>query len=227
MRAPGSSFPRTTCARIILSGDHPLIRTAIGGLIAEDGVVMAGECLNEPAALRRAVAGGVDLVVMDIDLDAGGSMRLGRLEQLMAAANGCPLLIVTRSGEPKAIAVLMQKGAVGVVLKSSPAEVLRGAVRAVLAGGAWIDPTAMANMFRRASDLNTQADRLTRREGQIVELVTLGLQNKKIAERLFITETTVRHHLTSIFEKLAVTNRMELMRYAYGEGTRSENTDRV
>jgi DNA-binding NarL/FixJ family response regulator len=57
--------------------------------------------------------------------------------------------------------------------------------------------------------------RLTRREAEIVDLVSQGLQNKKIAERLSITDTTVRHHLTSIFEKLSVTNRLELMRFAY------------
>ncbi|HEX9982486.1 MAG TPA: LuxR C-terminal-related transcriptional regulator, partial [Thermoanaerobaculia bacterium] len=66
---------------------------------------------------------------------------------------------------------------------------------------------------RRGPDLRA---RLTRREQEIVELVNLGLKNKIIAERLFITETTVRHHLTSIFNKLAVTSRLELMRYTYG-----------
>jgi DNA-binding NarL/FixJ family response regulator len=225
---PGSGTHLQSLTRLVLSGDHPLIRTALGGLIAAEGVVVAGECPNQPPALRRAVAAGADLVIMDLDLDAGWSMHLERLEHLLAAASGCPLLIVTRSAEPKAIATIMQKGAVGVVLKSSPADVLKNAMRAVLTGGAWIDPSAMATMFRRASDENmVDADRLTRREGQIVELVTLGLQNKKIAERLSITETTVRHHLTSIFEKLAVTNRMELMRYAYGDGGRPENSDRA
>jgi DNA-binding NarL/FixJ family response regulator len=223
---PGSGAQWKSFTHIVLSGDHPLIRTALGVLIAEDGLVVSQECANRPEALRKAVGVGADLVVMDLDLDAGWSMHLERLELLLNAAKGCPILIVTRSGDPKAIARAMQKGAVGVVLKSSPAQVLKQAMRAVLAGGAWIDPSTMTKMFDRGDSV-VQADRLTRREGQIVELVTLGLQNKKIAERLSITETTVRHHLTSIFEKLEVTNRMELMRYAYGESPRSENADRV
>jgi DNA-binding NarL/FixJ family response regulator len=220
---PGRGAEWTSFTRIVLSGDHPLIRTALGGLIAEDGMVVAGECANQPDALRRAVGTGVDLVVMDLDLDAGWATRLGQLERLLGAVNGCPLLIVSRGGEPKVLAMVLQKGAVGVVLKSNPAEVLKRAMRAVLAGGSWLDRSTMASVFRPGPKENTlvRADRLTRREGQIVDLVTLGLQNKKIAERLSITETTVRHHLTSIFEKLAVSNRMELMRYAYGEAAPS------
>jgi DNA-binding NarL/FixJ family response regulator len=139
---PGSGTPWKAFTRIVLSGDHPLIRTALGGLIAVDGAIVAGECPNQPPALRRAVAAGADLVIMDLDLDAGWSMHLGRLEQLLAAANGCPLLIVTRSAEPKAIATLMQKGAIAIVLKSSPAEVLKSAMRAVLAGARTIRRTS-------------------------------------------------------------------------------------
>jgi len=63
---------------------------------------------------------------------------------------------------------------------------------------------------------NDVPGKLTRREREIVDLVSLGLKNRKIGERLFISETTVRHHLTSIFTKLAVTSRLELMRYTYG-----------
>jgi DNA-binding NarL/FixJ family response regulator len=228
---PGFGGEWKTLTRIVLSGDHPLIRTALGALISADGLVVTGECPNEPETLRRAVGSGADLVIMDLDLDAGWVAPPEKVEHLLAAANGCPLLIVTCGGEPKAMAAALQKGVAGVVLKSSPADVLKRAVRAVLAGGSWIDRSIMSSILRPApkEDHVVHADRLTRREGQIVELVTLGLQNKKIAERLSITETTVRHHLTSIFEKLAVTNRMELMRQAYRQRRpeASEREDRL
>jgi DNA-binding NarL/FixJ family response regulator len=196
-------------ARVLLCGDSPLIRAALGVLISGNGITVADQCANQPDALRRAVAGGIDMVVMDFDLDANRLTRSARLEQLLSAAGACPVLIVSQCNDRGAISSSFQRGLAGVVLKSRPPEVLMRAVRVVLAGGAWLEPAT-------AHHGGVVAERLTRRETQIVELVCLGLQNKKIAERLSITETTVRHHLTSIFDKLSLTNRMELMRYAYG-----------
>jgi DNA-binding NarL/FixJ family response regulator len=204
------------CDRVVLSGDSPLIRTALSDLIARNGIAVVDECFNQPEALRRAVAGGADLVVMDFDLDASRLTRMVRLEQLLAAAQGCPVLIVTQGDDRCAIVAALQRGLAGIVLKSRPADVLIRAIRAVLAGGAWLERSTVASVFHSPAS----PDSLTPRETEIAELVSLGLQNKKIAERLSITETTVRHHLTSIFDKLSVTNRMELMRYAYGEQPR-------
>lgn len=189
------------------------MRTALGLLISRGGLTVAEECVNQPEALRR-VANAADIVVMDLDLDPG---RLARLEYLLAAANACPVLLVTHHDHPAAAAAAMRKGAAGVVLKSRPADVFLRAIRTVLAGGVWVERSAAATVFHpiRAHDDALVHRRLTRRESEIVELVSQGLQNKKIAERLSITDTTVRHHLTSIFEKLSVTNRLELMRFAY------------
>ncbi|HYI07822.1 MAG TPA: response regulator transcription factor [Thermoanaerobaculia bacterium] len=219
MHAPdtGGFGESVSTARVLLSGDQPLIRTALGLLISRGGLVVTEECFNQPEALRHR-AGMADIVVMELDLDAGRLTRMEKLEQLLAAANGCPVLIVTRSDHPKSIAEAMQKGAAGVVLESHPAELFLRAIRVVLAGGVWVERSTAASVFQVHDD----AGRLTRREQEIVELVTQGLQNKTIAARLSITHTTVRHHLTSIFEKLSVTNRLELMRYAYDEQRSSD-----
>ncbi|HYC90461.1 MAG TPA: response regulator transcription factor [Thermoanaerobaculia bacterium] len=195
---------------MLISGDQPLIRTALGLLVSGGGLHVVDECFNQPEALRRRAA-AADVVVMELDLDARRLTRMEKLEQLLAAANGCPVLIVTRSDHPKSLAEAMHKGAAGVVLESRPAELFLRAIRVVLAGGVWVERSTAASVFQVQDD----AGRLTRREQEIVELVTQGLQNKTIAERLSITHTTVRHHLTSIFEKLSVANRLELMRYAY------------
>jgi two-component system, NarL family, nitrate/nitrite response regulator NarL len=218
----GSSPDSSPSARVLVSGDHPLISTALGLVIAGGGFTILDPCSNQPEALRRA-AGSADVIVMDLDLDAGRLTRMEKLEQLLIAVNGRPVLIVTRSDDPAAVVAALRNGAAGVVLKSRPADVLLRAIRAVLAGGAWVERTTVAGVFPPAvHDDALVSGKLTRRELQIVELVSQGLQNKKIAERLSITHTTVRHHLTSIFEKLAITNRMELMRYAFGE-TRSSS----
>jgi two-component system nitrate/nitrite response regulator NarL len=167
-----------------------------------------------------------DLVLVDFDLDPGTSAQL---DGLLAAAEPCPVLILTRSADPGAISLALYKGVAGVVLKSRPPDVLLRAIRAVLADGVFLERTTMAGVLRPATTPIELAPvaRLTPRETEIVELVSLGLQNKKIAERLSIRETTVRHHLTSIFDKLALTNRMELMRYAYREAGHSSGASNI
>jgi two-component system nitrate/nitrite response regulator NarL len=213
MPAPGGE--PVAIARVLISGDQPLIRTALGLLVSGGGLVVAEECFNQPEALRCR-AGAADVVVMDLDLDAARLTRMEKLERLLAAAHPCPVLIVTRNEHPKTIVEAMHQGAAGVVLTSRPAEVFLRAIRVVLAGGTWLERSVADSIFHPPA-ARDDAGRLTRREQEIVDLLTQGLQNKKIAERLSITHTTVRHHLTSIFEKLSVTNRLELMRYAYDE----------
>lgn len=213
--------------RVLMSGDYPLTRSALALLLSHGGLTVAGECCNQPDALRRAIASGMDLVVMDLDLDATRITRMEKLVQLLNAASGCPVLIVTRSEDPHTIVTALRKGAAGVVRASNPPDVFLRAARAVLAGGAWFERSTVASVFRSMPAREPSiGERLTPREMQIVELVSQGLQNKKIAERLSITDTTVRHHLTSIFEKLSVTNRMELMRYTYGDVAISETVNR-
>jgi two-component system response regulator DegU len=203
----------SSTARVLLSGDQPLMRTALGLLISRGGLTVAEECVNQPEALRRA-ANAVDIVVMDLDLAPG---NLARMEKLLAAVGARPVLIVTHHDHPAAAVAAMRIGATGVVLKSRPADVFLRAIRVVLSGGAWVERSTVASVFHpaHAHDDALVPRRLTRREAEIVDLVSQGLQNKKIAERLSITDTTVRHHLTSIFDKLSVTNRLELMRFAY------------
>lgn len=215
----GGSVDRRFSARVLLSGDHPMIRSALGLLLAGDGIVVAGECFNRPEALRRGLSADADLVLVDFDLDAGTPASTALFDSLLTAAGRCPVLILTRSADPGAVSLALYKGVAGVVLKSRPAEVLLRAIRTVLADGVFLERTTVAGVFRPEPSCQAAMPppKLTRREAEVVELVSLGLQNKKIAERLSIRETTVRHHLTSIFDKLALTNRMELMRYAYRE----------
>lgn len=209
--------------RIVISGDHPLIRTALSVLISTTAnLSVVGECGNDADALA-GVASGMrpDVVVMDLDLDAGCVADRQRLARLFRAAPDCPMLIVTASEDISAISLALQHGVLGVVTKTRPAEVLMRAIHAIAAGETWIERSVVATIFqpgpRRDIEckVETVREKLTRRERQVVELVSLGLQSKKIAERLFIAETTVRHHLTSIYDKLSVTNRLELMRYTY------------
>jgi DNA-binding NarL/FixJ family response regulator len=208
--------------RILVTGDRPLIRTALSLLISSsETFTVVGECANDLEAISNAVAGRPDVVVMDLDLDprCAANASPERLPQLIRAAKGCPILIVTAKEDPATITLALQHGVLGIVVKTRNAEVLLRAIRGVAAGEAWLEPAIIAHIVRREAthdtDCSVPLGRLTRRESEIVELVSFGLQNKKIAERLCISETTVRHHLTSIYDKLSVTNRLELMRHTY------------
>jgi two-component system, NarL family, nitrate/nitrite response regulator NarL len=203
--------------RVLLTGDQPVVRTALARLIAaEPGMDVVGECPNRHEELAEAMSAKPDVVVMDLDL--GSRVTAPETVAELLGATRCPTLILTGTDDPRGLASALGHGAQGVVLKDRSADVLMRAIRAVQAGESWLEPSTVANAFRadRPKQEPHTADRLTRREEEVVALVSLGFPNKKIAELLFISETTVRHHLTSIYSKLSVANRLELMRYIYG-----------
>jgi DNA-binding NarL/FixJ family response regulator len=202
--------------RILVTGDRPLIRTALSLLISsEDGMFVIAQCANEPDAIAAAAGGDrPDVVVMDLDLDPRFTSAAAphQLARLIRATKGGPVLIVTAKEDPAAVTCALQHGVMGIVIKTRDAEVLLRAVRGVAAGEPWLESSLVARLLKKDA---APVEKLTRREVEIVDLVSLGLQNKKIAERLCISETTVRHHLTSIYEKLSVSNRLELMHHTY------------
>ena len=200
--------------RVVVTGDHTLMRTAIARLIAaEPDMDVVGDCSNRADVLAEAVAAAPDVVVMDIDREAG---RPEAVAQLLMHVRQCAVLVLTGCDDPQTHSAMLGHGALGVVFKNRPVETLMSGIRAVVAGQSWLEPSMLPLMFGRQQQRTDAPGKLTRREREIVDLVSLGLKNRKIGERLFISETTVRHHLTSIFTKLAVTSRLELMRYTYG-----------
>lgn len=208
--------------RVLITGDYPLVRTALKALLSSvGGIAVAGECANQALAISSAVdAFQPSVIVMDCDLD--GSLSLETLAGLLRGAKNRAVLIVTAREDRRAITCALQNGVLGVVSKERSPDVLMRAIRTVAAGETWLERSIVMSMVQgEKTDVECVMpvvyEKLTRREMEIVELASLGLQNKKIAERLFISETTVRHHLTSIYGKLDVSNRLELMHYTYSE----------
>ena len=201
-------------ARIAVSGDQAVMRAAICRLVEIDlGLAVVHDCDNSPEALAEAMAARPDLLLMDLDLNTRCSGALERIGELLRATSGTPVLILTATDDYQATEFALHHGAIGFVLKHRSPDTLGRAIRAGLAGEIWLEQSTMAALFRAEPAPNgNHVSRLTPREREIIELVVLGLQNKVIAKRLCISSTTVRHHLTSIFEKLDVSNRMELMR---------------
>ncbi len=210
---------------IVIVDDHALVRAGLRMIIDNetDMHVMgeAGSCAEGLSVVAREKP---DIIILDLDI--GGESSLDVLPELIAASGKARVLILTGMRDAETHARAARLGASGLVLKEKAAEVLIKAIRRVHDGEIWFDRTMVNNLVmemtrRDAEKTNPEAAKiatLTVRERQIITLLGEGLKNKYIAARLFISETTVRHHLTSIYSKLAINDRLELLIYSHRHG---------
>jgi DNA-binding NarL/FixJ family response regulator len=209
--------------KILIVDDHAVIRAGLRLLIETNKRFAvcseAGNCRN---AISAAETSQPNLILLDIDLDGENSLQC--MPELLRAAPAARVLVLTGLNDARLHAEALKAGAMGLVLKEKAAEVLLKAIEKVHHGEVWFDRTTMGSVLAQMSRSGGRAaedpegakiSSLTDREREVVTLIGEGLKNKHIAERLFISETTVRHHLTSVFDKLGVTDRLELVIYAY------------
>lgn len=218
--------PEPNPIRVLMVDDHAIVRAGLRMLIeSRAGLAVAGEANNHGDALAIAAREQPDIILLDLDL--GPDYGLDGLPEFLTAAPGARVIILTGQRDPEVHAAAVRLGAMGVVLKGQSAEVLVSAIEKVHAGGAWLDPALTARVLAymsralRAAETDPEDAKiatLTERERDVSRLICEGLPNKQIGGRLHISETTVRHHLTSIFDKLGVTSRLELVIYAYAHG---------
>jgi DNA-binding NarL/FixJ family response regulator len=214
--------------RVLLVDDHELVRTGLRLLLERHAAItVVGEAADHDEALAVAAREQPDIILLDLDL--GGRRSLDILPRLLQAAGEARAIIVTGVRAPDEHQQAVQLGAMGLVRKEQAGEVLIQAIEKVHAGEVWLEPSlvarALGGMSRQRSveaapvdPEKARLDRLTRREREVIVLVLEGLQNRQIAERLVISETTVSHHLTSIFGKLGLASRFDLIIYAYRHG---------
>lgn len=166
-----------------------------------------------------------DIVLLTVK--PGGDSGIEILPELLAASDETKVLVISESGEQELQRQAIRLGAAGVIFKNKPAEMLLKAIECVNAGEAWLDRSTTASLLRELSPRNRAAKRdpeevkissLSQREREVVKLVGKGFKNKQVAETLFISDVTVHHHLTSIYSKLEVVDRLELVIYAYRNG---------
>jgi DNA-binding NarL/FixJ family response regulator len=215
--------PGTKSIRVLLIDDHLVIRTALRMLMqSKPGIMMVGEAGSRQEALQLASSERPDIILLDLELD--GESGLDFLPELLNLSAESRVIILTGIRDQEAHHRAVSLGAMGVVRKDNAVDVLIGAIERVHAGEAWLDPSLTARVLselarpgkaKKEDPETTKIATLTGREREIVTIVGEGLKNKEIAERLFISEWTVRHHLTSIFDKLGVSDRVELILYAY------------
>jgi two-component system, NarL family, nitrate/nitrite response regulator NarL len=215
------SSPKTI--RVMIIDDHAVVRAGLRMLIENHPtmhvVAMASSGTEALDILARESA---DLILLDLDL--GKENGLTFVQELRAASNSARILILTGLRDPAAHRQAVKLGAMGVVVKDQAAEVLIKAIEKVNAGEIWLDRATMGNVLNEMTgqgqgeldSADTRINSLTDREREVIALIAEGLKNKQIGKRLFISETTVTHHLSSIFSKLGVSDRLELVIYAFG-----------
>ncbi len=216
MTIPATSFT------LMIVGDQLMICDGLRELIKAHGIEVHGTTSNGDEAVRLAAVEKPDVILLDIDLAGGHSFSL--ISQLREVAPDTRILGITTGLDQQTSERALRLGAMGLLSKRQPTEVLIKAIKKVNDGEVWIDRTTMGSVLRemtRRKNQQPDADdkkiqTLTDREHQVIALIAEGLKNKQIAKRLFISETTVTHHLSSIFAKLDVSDRLELVIYSFG-----------
>ena len=208
--------------RIVIVDDQLVVREGLRMLLDNHpGIKVVAMASTRPEALEIIATEPADLIILDLEL--GGVNSLSFIPQLREAAKTARVLVLTGSRDSETHQKAAQLGAMGVVLKEDAADLLLKAVEKVYLGEAWLDRLTLGNLIFQLSrhdkeSLDPQLKKissLTDRERQVIALIAEGLKNKQIAERLFISPTTVTHHLRSIYSKLGVSDRLELVVYAF------------
>jgi len=211
---------------VVVVEEHELFRAGLCLLLSrQEGLRVAGETARWSDALSIVQRERPDVVLLGIGQD--DDAKIGLMHDLFAASESTRILVLSKSSDQELLRHAVRLGAAGVLGKDKPADMLLKAIECVIGGGAWVDRGTTASLLRELSAKSRPAKQdpdemkiatLSQREREVIQLVGKGLKNKQIAAALFISDITVHHHLTSIYSKLEVADRLEMVIYAYRHG---------
>ncbi|OLB61027.1 MAG: hypothetical protein AUI11_11430 [Acidobacteria bacterium 13_2_20CM_2_66_4] len=207
--------------RVVLVDDHPIVLQGLQHLFERQADFEVVSCCEDAATAIEAVrAQHPDVLVLDLRMP--GANGLDVLRTMFNERIPCRTVLLTAAITEEQVLEAVKLGAAGLVLKESPPDTLVSCVRRVHQGEQWIDQDTVSRAFRAVLDREAAAREasltLTPREIEIVRMVAQGLRNKAIAERLSISEGTVKVHLHNIYEKFGVDGRLELVLCAQQKG---------
>jgi len=207
--------------RLVLADDHPIVLDGLEQLFStEPDLEVVARATSAEGALRALEEFRPDVMVLDLAMP--GLDGLWVMEQAFERKMPSRIVLLTAHLDEAKLLEAVRLNVSGVVLKEMAPRLLVECVRKVHAGEKWLEKhsvaRAMDRMVKRESELQRLTRLLTPRELEIVRLAAEGLRNREIAERLTITEGTVKIHLHNIYEKLGVTGRPQLILYATREG---------
>jgi DNA-binding NarL/FixJ family response regulator len=211
-----------TALRILLADDHGIVRQGLKLLINnEPDMQVVGEAADGNALVRQATALHPDVVIMDISMPGMGGVPATRA--LKNLPRMTTILALTRHEDPTHLEELLRAGASGYVLKqSAPGDLLR-AIRAVAAGGVYIDPAMKPTLAdgllgRSAGRSDESLKSISEREAEVLRFIAIGHTNKEIAAALQISVKTVEVHKANAMRKLGLKGRVDVVRYGVLQG---------
>jgi two-component system, NarL family, response regulator NreC len=211
---PESDGDGRATTTIVLADDHTVMRNALRMLLdAEPGFEVVAEAGDADSAVRYVR--GHKPAVLILDLNMPGRASLDALPDIQEASPDTEIVVLTMQNEPAFARRALQAGVRGYVLKEAADAELVQAVRSAAAGDTYLQPALGA---RLASAGSREADELSERERDVLRLIALGHTNAEIAEQLYISIRTVESHRAHIQQKLRLTSRAELVRYALEHG---------
>jgi DNA-binding NarL/FixJ family response regulator len=204
---------------VVLVDDHAVVRSGLRLLLdAQDDIDVVGEAGNAKDAIFRARALKPDVILLDVVMP--GESGIDVLPKLLHESRETRILVLSMQDDPSYVREAFAAGASGYVLKEAADEEVVSAVREVAAGGKYVHPALGARMV--AADAQeraaAEADPLSEREREVLRLLALGHTNQEIAGQLYISVRTAESHRAHIMQKLRLTTRAELVRYALAQG---------
>jgi two-component system nitrate/nitrite response regulator NarL len=204
--------------RIVIADDHPIFRDGLRKLLDnEDDISIVGEVSNGIECAQMITKLKPDILLLDLRMPEKDGLTL--LEEMNFDSLSTRVIVLTATEDDRDVVRAMRLGARGVVLKQSATELLLRSIHKVYGGEIWLDKRMTAEVmkaFSKSSEGGPRREKplLSDREKEIVQLVAQGFRNREIGEKLFISEQTVKNHLHNIFDKLGVSDRLELALYA-------------
>ncbi len=209
-----------TVLRVLLADDHLTVRHGLKLLVdSQPDMTVVAEASDGDGAMRQALAHQPDVVVMDISMP--GTNGLTATRGLRQSHPAIAIVTLTRHSDDAYLEELLRAGASGYVLKQSPPAELLQAIRAVAAGGQYIDSALTGRLtasFLERDGGRTSSGAPSDRENEVLRLIAAGYSNKEIAARLSLSVKTVETHKANGMRKLGLTGRIDVVRYALLQG---------
>jgi two-component system, NarL family, response regulator NreC len=208
---------------VVLVDDHHVVRSGLRLLLdGQDDIDVVGEAGNAKDAVFRARALKPDVILLDVVMPGESGIEV--LPKLLKESPATKVLVLSMQDDPSYVREAFAAGASGYVLKEAADEEVVSAVREVAAGGNYVHPALGARMVAAEAKerADAEADPLSEREREVLRLLALGHTNQEIAQQLYISVRTAESHRAHIMQKLRLTTRAELVRYALTHGLLDE-----
>jgi len=215
----------TDTIRILIADDHTLVRAGLRALFStEPGMEVAGEAADGVEAVLKARSLRPDIILLDLVMPRKGGIEA--IHEIKEENPDVRILVLTSFTDDDKVFPAIKAGALGYLLKDSTPQALLQAIHDVHRGESSLDPTIARKLIRELNQppaLPRTEEPLTAREVEVLRLVAQGLSNQEIAERMVVSERTVRTHVSNILSKLHLANRTQAALYAIREGLTGSN----